>query len=486
MRLRVALLCLMFILLAVVVSGAAQPEATTAQPAANTILLIGDGMGPEVIELAKDYASVIEKRQLWIEKVISEGNLALVHTPPLGKLVTDSAAAATALATGQKTVNEAVSVTPQGKALPTILEMARNRLRSTGIVTTTRLTHATPACFAAHGVDRDSESNLAEQMLEAGVDVMMGGGMQYWIPGGEVPPETVRLSAAAGAGAKSEREDNINLLGRAAEAGYKLVSNQNELLGAGKADRLLGLFAASHLPYALDRRLDDAANVPSLAEMTEKAIEILSKNKGGFFLMVEGGRIDHAAHNNDAAAMIADMIDFDAAVGVAYAFAKKDPRTVIFITADHATGAPCLSARYSDEAGQTIYPDAEFLRKIYRQDASFEFIMSELAKKPTAEELKRLVSNHIGVQLSDKEAAFVMKAEPISPFHVTKPKYRKIGYPTFALARLLGTQYGIAWATAEHYAAPAVLVGYGAHADLVHGYVENTDVFKIMKTAGGL
>jgi len=249
---------------------------------------------------------------------------------------------------------------------------------------------------------------------------------------------------------------------------------------------MLGLFAASHLPYALDRRPDDTANVPSLAEMTDAALKVLSKNKNGFFLMVEGGRIDHAAHNNDVAALIAETIDFDDAVGVAYAFARKQRNTAVFITADHATGAPCLSVRYSEEMGDTVYPDESVLRKISRQDASFEYIVYSFSVEPTVEKLKNLVSEHTGIEISDEEAMFIIRAGPLSPFHVIKPKYRKLGYPMLALGRALGPEYATAWATAEHYAEPVPLIGYGPRTEQVRGYIDNADIFEIMRAAGGL
>lgn len=455
-------------------------------PAKNIILLIGDGMGPEVIGLAKDYAQIMEKRELWIERIVSEGRLALVHASALGTLVTDSAAAATAMATGERTANGMISMSPQGKPLTTILEIAQKGSRSVGIVTTTRLTHATPACFVAHVEERDSEAEIAEQLLDGGIDILLGGGLAHWVPQDRPVSDFGKLAPVAGAGGKSERKDTLNLLEKAAAAGYRLATNRDELLTPAKETKLLGLFAVSHLPYALDRQPDDAANVPSLAEMTKAALEMLSKNEKGFFLMVEGGRIDHAAHNNDIASLMADTLDFDDAVGVAYAFAKKQEDTAVFVTADHATGAPCLTARYSEEFGDTVYPDSEALKAVSRQEASFEYLGYLIGKRPSSVELKKLVREHVGIELTDAEAAFVLKGEPVSPFHVIKPKYREMGYPMLALGRVLGTRYGIAWPTAEHYAIPVLLAGYGGRADVVHGYIENTDVFRMMRTAGGL
>jgi len=449
------------------------------KPAANLILMIGDGVGPSVVGLARDYARTIENRKLWIERAMSEGDMALMQTPALGVLVTDSAASATAMATGIRTANGTVSLSAGRKPLRTILELAKQDGRATGLVTTTRLTHATPACFVAHIDDRDAEAEIAEQMLTAGVDVMLGGGLRYWIPAGAATGDF------AGFEGKSARKDEVNLVEKAGKAGYSVVTNGAELADARGADRLLGFFANSHMPYALDRRPDDGTNVPSLVEMTEAALGVLSKNEKGFFLMVEGGRIDHAAHANDAAAMIADMMEFDEAVGAALAFAKRQGRTAVFITADHATGGPSLSARYSDDAGRTIYPNGENLGKLSRQDASFEYILTALAKNPSPAELKRLVAKHASMEISDADTELILRGEPLAPFHVIKPEYRRYGYPALAMGRVLGIEYGIAWSTAEHFSEPVLLIGCGAGSDLVHGYIENTAIFSIMRTAGG-
>ncbi len=457
-----------------------EPPSGAPEPAANVILLIGDGMGPAVIGLAKDYARIIEDRPLWIEKAMMKGDVALVHVPALGTLVTDSAAAATAIATGERVANGAVSLSADGQPLTTILEIAKRDSRATGLVTTTRLTHATPACFAGHVDDRDAEDEIAEQMLAAGVDVMLGGGLGHWIPGG------APASDYAGFDGESKRKDKTDLVRRARQAGYGFVTNKDELAAAGTTGKLLGIFANSHLPYALDRQPDDGANVPSLVEMTEAALEILSKNKNGFFLMIEGGRIDHAEHTNDAASMIADMMEFDESVGAAMSFAKKNGRTAVFITADHVTGGPSLSARYSDEAGATIYPKESNLKKIARQDASFEYILTAFSKNPSPAELKRLIKKHSALELSDADVALILKGEPPGPFHVIKPAYRRFGYPALALGRVLGLEYGFTWSTAEHFSEPVLLIGCGARAGLARGYIQNTDIFAIMKEAAGL
>ncbi len=461
-------------------NGSLAQAPATEKPAANIILFIGDGAGVEAIGLAKDYVRTVDGRTLWLEKIMARGNLALVDAPSIDTLVTDSAAAATAIATGERTDNECVAMTPEGIHLTTILELAMKDDRSTGLVTTTRLTHATPACFAAHVKSRKDENGIAEQLVASGADVMMGGGLAYWTPQGS------DISDFSGFADKSARKDSLNLLETARAKGYQVVTNREQLRSATRTEKLLGLFASSHLPYAIDRHFEEYRGVPSLSEMTEKAIDILSRNKNGFFLMVEGGRIDHAAHSNDIASLLHEMADFDEAIGVAFAFAGENPSTAIFITADHATGAPSLSARYSEETDEEIYPSSDVFKKISRQDASFEHLVYAVANEPSMETVKRLVFNHTGIEISEEDAAFVLKMQPVSPFHVVHPKYRELGYPVLALANILGAHYETAWATAGHYHSPVILVGYGPRADLVKGYIGNDDIFRIMRTVGEL
>jgi alkaline phosphatase len=466
MRVRAFRFCTiaLVVLLSMSYCACADPAPTdSATPTANVILLVGDGMGPSVVGLVKDYARVVEGKGLWMEKAISEGDIALVHTPALGTLVTDSSAAATAMATGERVRNKIVSLSPKGAPLTTILELAEKKQRSTGLVTTSRLTHATPACFAAHIEHRDLENEIA----------------------GQIPHDKTASDFAAYDGS-SKREDTTNLVEKARELGYTVVTDRDGLAAARGADRLLGLFASTHLPYALDRRPDDATHVPSLVEMTKAALDLLSKNENGFFLMVEGGRIDHAAHANDAAAMIADALEFDETVGVAMAFAQQHKGTTVFITADHVTGGPCLSARYSKDAGATIYPDDADLKKIAEQDASTEFILTELAKNPSPAELKKLVAQHTGIEIGDADVALILSAEPLSPFHVVSPRYEPYGYYSHAMGHVLGLHYNFTFATGEHFSEPVLLIGYGAHAELASGFISNTDVFAFLRKASGL
>lgn len=273
----------------------------------NIILLIGDGMG-----IAQITAGKIVKKHLNLEEF---KQLGLLMTHSGNALVTDSAASGTAMATGYKTDNKAISVSHDDEPLKTVIEYAQEVNKVTGLVVTSSITHATPAVFAAHVKSRKNQTLIAEQLSKSGVDVLLGGGWGYFVP------NTTKGSF---------RNDHKNLLVELAEHTI-VIQTEKEFNELGDVDSVVGLFARKALPGADQRS-------PGLSEMTQKAIQILSKNQKGFFLMVEGSQIDWAGHDNDADGIIREMIDFDNAIGIALDFAKNNNETLVLVTADHETG----------------------------------------------------------------------------------------------------------------------------------------------------
>lgn len=273
----------------------------------SVIFFIGDGMGLSQLTLGRA-ASQELKRPYHFDRFQTVG---LAGTRSANWVVTDSAAAATALASGIKTNNQTVGMSVDGKPVQTILEAAHAEGYATGLVTTTRITHATPACFVAHVSERDDEGPIAEQLLgcakQGYPQVFIGGGRRYF----KEP-------------ARAELE----------KAGYAVVTDPMQL-GEAKGDKLAALLADSHYPFAIER----PQGAPDLAALTAKAVEVLSSSGHPFFLMVEGGRIDHAAHQHDAPACLRDQLDLDGAIGWALDRAgEKDANLLVVCTADHATG----------------------------------------------------------------------------------------------------------------------------------------------------
>ena len=294
------------LLIAVFVACSLSIAAEGAAPK-SVILLIGDGMGVSHITAGK-YA----KGNLALERFKTAG---LLTTYSQNALVTDSAAAGTALATGYKTYNGAISISPDRKPLKTLLEYAEERGKDSGLVVSCSITHATPACFVAHVDDRRKETDIAGQIAASGVDVFFGGGWGYFVP-----------KTTEG----SYRTDESNLLARLSTT-MKVIRTPEEFAALGEERRVAGLFFRQHPPAADERK-------PSLSQMAAKAIDILSRNRKGFFLMIEGSQIDWGAHDNNKDRVIQEVTDFDEAVGAAMDFAQRDGRTLVVVTADHETG----------------------------------------------------------------------------------------------------------------------------------------------------
>ncbi|MCA4156236.1 alkaline phosphatase [Priestia megaterium] len=306
------------------------------QKAKNVILFVGDGMGTDHRDAIR-LAAVGANGKLAMDDMPAVGR---VHTSSGNSFVTDSAAAATAMASGVKSYNGAIGVNMKGKPVQTVLEKAKLAGKTTGLVTTSQVTDATPAAFGAHVKDRSAQSDIAKQYLEnSKVDVILGGGEDYWYTKGnegahpDAPPEDKTEGSKGTQG---------NLVNKAQKLGYTYVNNENELKYA-KGTKLLGLFANEEMFQQAPGGQGDVYNPQvSLKDMTKKAINTLSQNKKGFFLVVEEEAIDEMAHNNNAELMIKAGKQLDDTVKMAKAYAKTHPDTLVLVTADHATGGLAL------------------------------------------------------------------------------------------------------------------------------------------------
>ncbi|THT96175.1 alkaline phosphatase [Lampropedia puyangensis] len=339
----------------------------SAQTAKNVIFFLGDGMGPVTVTAARIYKGEKEIAAGAKLETSERAALAMQELGYAGRIktfsrdgqTTDSAPSMAAYMTGVKMNNEVISMSAEteayapdgsqyikgedstcpegnGQAAETLLELAVSQGRATGVVSTTRLGHATPATTYSHVCNRNAYNTIAEQAVPGypefntrlgnGIDVMLGGGWRNYLPKSEY--------------ASSRRTDERNLIADMQKSGYTYVNSGTALnaLDAGNTNKLLGIFSNSELAYELDRvklNLDQ----PSLSQMTGKALDVLSRNDKGFFLMVEGGRIDHALHGTNAKRALEDTLALDEAVQTALrVMEQKDPglaNTLIVVTADH-------------------------------------------------------------------------------------------------------------------------------------------------------
>jgi alkaline phosphatase len=329
------LLCALTVVLALGGSAEAQTGEPMGGRAKNVIIFIGDGMGTSHRDLIR-YATVGAERQLAMDSMPVAGRS---ETSPLDPeaFVTDSAAGGTAIATGVKTFNGAAGVDADENPVQSVLERAGQAGKATGLVTDSQVTDATPASFGAHVPDRDKQSEIARQYIEESrPEVILGGGEDYWYPDGDpgafpdepkVDPEEKSIGTEG------------NLVEEAQDSGYQYVTNAAELRTAS-GPRLLGLFANEEMFQQAPGGEGAVYDPPvSLPEMTQKAIDILSQNPNGFFLLVEEEGIDEMAHQSNAELVIKSGQQLDEAVKVGQSFAQSDPDTLVIVTADHETGS---------------------------------------------------------------------------------------------------------------------------------------------------
>jgi alkaline phosphatase len=397
-------------------------EHRDAPTARNLILFIGDGMG-QAHRFAGQLLAVGQDGCLAMDRLTHFGQMSTLCADATS-FVTDSAAAATAIATGIKTRNGCVAIDPDGLEQTTILELAKRSGRSVGLVSTCQITDATPAAFAAHVPLRADQSEIARQYIErTNVDVILGGGAVYWFSEGQ-PLPALLCGDAPWRGIGSEGD----LVSLARSRGYEFVSSPIELSASlerrseSEADLLLGLFAPQEFFVQSSEALGAAYDPPiSLADLTSAAIQILSRNPAGFFLMIEESAIDRMAHRNNAALTLKGVLELDRAVQVALAFADRSPDTLIVVTADHECGGLAVAGSLDQP-----YP-----------------------YEPGGGLLDTLLAGEDG------------------PFPVA------------------GSDYGfvLGWATTGHTAAPVPITAAGPGAELLSGVLENTDLFRAMAAA---
>ncbi|MHC5141917.1 MAG: alkaline phosphatase [Planctomycetota bacterium] len=294
-----------FSIIALLVLGLCQVKKISGNQVRNIILCIGDGMGFNHVALAR-HNSVGPGKKLHMERLPVAG---MMRTYSADDLVTDSAAAGTAMACGIKTNNGMIGMDPDKVPHSSILTLLQKKGWRTGLVATSQISHATPAAFASHVDSRDKQKEIAVQLLNNRVDVLLGGGRKYW---------------------------SEDLLAEAVTAGYEVIGTRDEMAML-KAGPVIGLFA--------DDGMTTFEPEPSIGEMAKTAIALLSlpgrewfSPKPKFFLMIEGSQIDWAAHANDTDRVIRQTLQFDMAVREAVGFAQRDKHTLVIVTADHETG----------------------------------------------------------------------------------------------------------------------------------------------------
>lgn len=281
----------------------------------NVILMIGDGTG--LAQIASGQLAVAGPDGLLHMQTMPVTGIVKTHSSD--NLITDSAAGATAYSCGLKTYNGAIGVDPNQIPCKTILELAEEKGLSTGLVSTSSITHATPASFASHVVQRSMQEDIAADFLDSGVEVFLGGGVKWFH--------------------KDMRSDSLDLLHEFQNKGYEIILDKDRL-STSSSNKMLGLFS--------EDGLERTENEPSSKEMVSKALENLNTNDNGFFLMVEGSQIDWAGHDNNVEYLKREVQDFDEAVQEVLEFAREDGETLVVLTADHETGGMTMQRQVAE------------------------------------------------------------------------------------------------------------------------------------------
>ncbi|WP_082684149.1 alkaline phosphatase [Lentibacillus amyloliquefaciens] len=354
--------------------------------------------------------------------------------------ITDSAAAGTAMATGKKTNNGVIGLDPEGNELKTILEASEEEGKASGLVATSTITHATPASFAAHVEDRNNETKIARQLVDSDVDVMLGGGQNNFLPAAE-----------------GDNQEDANLINQAKEQGMDFVENREQLSEADvdveEGEGLLGLFAGGALAPELHRADTEE---PSLAAMTETAIDTLEQDKDGFFLTVEGSQIDWAGHANDAAWAMSDTAAFEAAVQEAIEFAEEDGETLVVVAPDHDTGGMTAGANDSMEM------NADILQNV---TATGDHMASQLNDERS--NVREVVETNTGLTLTDAEIQKIQEADNAAS----------------AINSVVSDQARVGWTSTNHTGADIPVYAFGPKADKFSGFYDNTKLPKIIAEA---
>jgi alkaline phosphatase len=328
------------------------------------------------------------------------------------------------------------------------------------------------------------------------VEVLLAGGARACIPRGSmvsdvlpgVPPEL---------DGNSRREDERNLVAEARERGYVVADDRASLkAGAAQASKLLGLFSASHFPYVLDRKALALDGVPPLEELAEAALEVLSRNPNGFFLMLEGGRIDHAGHDNDAGSMIHEILEFDRAVDVALRFQASHPDTLIIVTADHATGGFSFTYSVRSQPFEEAFPSGEIykpewhspekekLALLGNQTASYELILERAGNDPAR--IVQEVEHHTGMVITVDEAKRILALNDEGHPFIEGFSHHNVEVEDVTqclLGRALSWQTSVVWSTGGHTTDLVLTFGLGPGAENLRGIYPNTHIYEIMNNA---
>lgn len=423
----------------------------------NIIMMVSDGMSSGTLSMTdiflnRKYGKPSNWMSLYHENKVSR---ALMDMASASSIVTDSAAASSSWGGGHRVSNGSLNVGPNGEAHTPIWVKFKKAGKMAGCVTSVAITHATPAGFCANSNKRNAQDDIAEQYLERGFDVLMGGGDNFFN--------------------KDKRKDKQDLYTKFKNKGYQIAKSRAELKNLQAKAPVLGVFADDALPYYIDRNSDTELqrHVPTLAEMSAKAIEVLSQSHNGFVLQIESGKVDWAAHANDLGGLIHEQIQFDEAIKVVMDFAEKDKETLVIITSDHGNANPgIIYGKYANDNFDAVQK--------YKQ--TNEWILNSFSEKSTIKQIIETVQYANGNILSEEDAKHILNYYAgLEKQEDGLYNYRKLPFKTFA--EIQSKTNSVGWISMEHSADYVELAMFGPGSEKLKPFIKNTDLHYFMLEA---
>lgn len=425
--------------------------------AKNIIFMVSDGMSIGTLDMADIYSRrKLGRPSHWLS--LYESNLvqrALMDMASASSIVTDSAAASSSWGGGVRVNNGSLNISPNGKENMPILQKFKKSGKKVGCVTTVPVTHATPAGFSVTSKKRSAMQDIALNYSNLNFDVFLGGGAQYF--------------------KADTRKDQKDLYKTFSQKGYSVVKNRAEMLAAPHHKPILGTFDEEALPYSVDRNNSTELQnkIPTLAEMTAKAIDLMKDHPKGFVMQVEGGKVDWAAHGNDAAALIYDQLAFDEAVKVAIDFAKKDGNTLVVITSDHGNANPGLiygkSCNDNFDHLQHFTHSNEWILQGIKPDSSISFVK------------ERIANACAGMPLTDDQAKELLSY--YSNAHREDGLYNPRHLPFRLLAEMQKRYTSIGWISMDHSSDYTELAMFGPGSERLKPFMKNTEIHQFLLDA---
>lgn len=421
--------------------------------AKNIIFMISDGMSLGTLSMADLYSrNILGKESHWLslyrEKKVSR---ALMDTASASSIVTDSAAASSAFGGGVRVQNGVLNMGPNGENHLPIWQKYKKAGKKAGCVTTVTVTHATPAGFCVNSAKRNAEPQIAEMYAELGIDVLMGGGDEFFNP--------------------SKREDQKDLYSIYRKKNYQVLKDRTDLKTIKKAEKVLGIFNTGALPYSIDRaHLSEFQNTPSLAEMATAAIDQMKDHPEGFVLQIEGGKVDWAAHANDVAALIHDQLAFDEAVKKVIDFAEKDGNTLVIVTTDHGNANP--GTIYGTDATKNF-------NSISNYQYTNEYILNKIHKDHSAKDIKDWIFEANKLVLNDDEAKHLQSFyNGLEKEEEGLYNYKKLPFKLYS--EIQKSRNSVGWISMDHSGDYVEVAAYGPGSELLPPHIKNTDLHDLM------